>query len=219
MESSPGRKRWTFGVAPLPESIALAEKMRSVAGLVLSLDATHPAIERLLAALDEAEVALGAVAPSDPTPRLGPDAPPERRVYIDHARDVGDFNPCFPTYAIQVDGDHHASGTVRFPLVYEGPPGLVHGGYLALLFDAVVQHHNCDVGLAGKTTSLTIRYRRPTPLLVELAFEIERSVADGRILSAARLTREGVVLCEAEVSAVAGVRTALPEASPRRRGA
>jgi hypothetical protein len=211
--------RWTFGVAPLPESVALAEKMRSVAGLVLSLDAAHPAIERLLAALDEAEAALRAVAPSDPTPRLGPAAPPERRVYIDHARDVGDFNPCFPTYRIQVDGEHHASGTVRFPLVYEGPPGLVHGGFLALLFDAVVQHHNCDVGLAGKTTSLTIRYRRPTPLLAELAFEIDRSVADGRILSSARLTLDGVVLCEAEVSAVAGVRTALPEASPRRGGA
>ncbi len=208
--------RWTFGVAPLPESRELAERMRAVLGLVLSLDATHPAVERLRAALDEAEAALRAVAPADPTPRLGRDAPPERRVYIDHARDVGDFNPCFPTYRIHVDGDHHASGTVRFPIVYEGPPGLVHGGFLALLFDAVVQHHNCDVGLAGKTTSLTIRYRRPTPLLTDLAFEIERSVADGRILSTARLTLDGVVLCEAEVNAVAGVRSALPEASPRR---
>ena len=211
--------RWTFGVAPLPESIALAEKMRSVAGLVLSLDAAHPALGRLLAALDDAEAALRAVAPGDPTPRLGPDAPPEHRVYIDHARDVGDFNPCFPTYRIHVESEQRASGTVRFPLVFEGPPGLVHGGFLALLFDAVVQHHSCDVGLAGKTTSLTIRYRRPTPLLADLAFEIDRSVADGRILSKARLTRDGVVLCEAEVSAVAGVRSALPEASPRRGGA
>jgi acyl-coenzyme A thioesterase PaaI-like protein len=207
--------RWTFGVAPLPEAIDVAELMRSVAGLVLSIDASHPAVERLAAALREAEAALRPVAPADPRPRIGPDATPDRRVYIDHARDVGAFNPCFPTYRIQVDGDR-ASGAVRFPVVFEGPPGLVHGGFLALLFDAVVQHHNCDVGLAGKTTSLAVRYRRPTPLETDLAFEVERAVADGRIRSTARLLADGVVLCEAEVLAIAGDRGALPAVSPRR---
>jgi len=207
--------RWTFGVAPLPEAIELAERMRSVAGLVLSIDAPHPAVARLAAALREAEAALRPVAPADPRPRIGPDAAPDRRVYIDHARDVGAFNPCFPTYRIEVDGDR-AAGTVRFPVVFEGPPGLVHGGFVALLFDAVVQHHNCDVGLAGKTTSLAVRYRRPTPLETDLAFEVERAVADGRIRSTARLLHDGAVLCEAEVQAIAGDRSALPAVSPRR---
>ena len=31
----------------------------------------------------------------------------------------------------------HASGTVTFPLVFEGPPGVVHGGVLATFFDCV----------------------------------------------------------------------------------
>jgi hypothetical protein len=210
--------RWSFGAEPLPEALELAPLLRRVAGLVLSLEAPHPALDRLAAALREAEAELAKVAPADAAPRIGAAAASNGRVYLDHSGDVGVFNPCFPSYQIRVDGDR-ASGTVRFPLVFEGPPGIVHGGFLALFFDSVVQHHNCELGLAGKTTSLAVRYRRPTPLLTELAFEIERSVADGRIRSTARLMAGGAVLCEAEVGAVAGDRAALPEVSARRTGA
>jgi acyl-coenzyme A thioesterase PaaI-like protein len=209
---------WRFGVEPLPESLAVAELMRSVAGLVLSLEAPHPALDRLAAALRSAEAELAQLAPADPTPRIGPEPAASRRVYIDHSGHVGAFNPCFPTYRIRVDGDR-ASGTVRFPVVYEGPPGIVHGGFLALFFDSVAQHQNCALGLAGKTTSLEVTYRRPAPLLSDLAFEVERSVEDRRITSRARLMADGAVLCEARVSAVAGNRAALPEVSPRRAGA
>ena len=210
--------RWSFGVEPLPESLDVASRMRTVAGLVLSLETPHPALARLAAALRSAEAELGALAPADPAPRIGPEAAANRRVYIDHSGDVGAFNPCFPTYRIHVDGDR-ASGTVSFPVVYEGPPGLVHGGFLAVFFDSVVQHHNCELGLAGKTTSLALSYRRPTPLVTELAFEVERTVDERRISSTARLLAGGALLCEAQVSAVAGNRAALPEVSPRRAGA
>jgi hypothetical protein len=203
-------------VEPLLESLEIAERMRAVAGLVLSLEASHPALAQLAAALREAEAELRRVAPADPLPRIGSDAPPERRAYIDHSRDIGAFNPAFPRYQLEVDGDR-ARGTVSFPLAYEGPPGIVHGGFLAVFFDCAVQQHNCDLGLAGKTTALTLRFRRPTPLLTELAFEIERSVADGRITSTARLRSGADVLCEAEVRAFAGSREGLPAVSPRRR--
>jgi len=211
-------RRWTFGVEPLPQALEVASLLRSVAGLVLSLEAPHPAVERLAAALRGAEAELAKLAPADLAPRLGSDPAATGRAYIDHSRDIGAFNACFPTYAIRVDGDR-ASGTVEFPIVFEGPPGLVNGGFLAVFFDLVVQHHNCDVGVAGKTTSIAVRYRRPTPLLTELAFEVERAVADGRITSTARLLAGGEVLCEAEVRAVAGKLAALPEVSPRRAGA
>jgi hypothetical protein len=216
MPASDGR--WSFGVEPLPEAVAVASLLRSVAGLVLSLEAPHPALERLAAALQSAEAELAKLAPADPAPRIGPEAAADRRVYIDHSRDIGAFNPCFPTYRIRVDGDR-ASGTVSFPLAYEGPPGIVHGGFLAVFFDSVVQHHNCDLGLAGKTTSLALSYRRPTPLLTELAFEVSRAADEHRITSTARLMAGAVVLCEAEVRAVAGNLAALPEVSPRRREA
>src|SRR5262245_37354176 len=210
-------QRWSFGVEPLPAARELAPLLREIAGLVLSLEAPHPALERLAAALRSAAEELRPLAPEDASPRVGPKAESDGRAYVDHSRDIGAYNPCFPTYEMQVDGNR-AAGTVAFPIVYEGPPGLVHGGFLALFFDSVVQQHNCDLGQAGKTTSLSLTYRRPTPLLVPLRFEVERAVEDRRIVSTARIVADGSVLCEAQVSALAGDRAQLPAVSPRRAG-
>lgn len=207
--------RWNFGVEPLPQSLELASLVRAVTGLVLSLETPHAAVDQLVGALRRGEAELRRLIPGDPAPRIGANATGEGRVYLDHSRDIGAYNPCFPAYAIRVDGDR-ASGTVTFPIAYEGPPGIVHGGFLAVFFDSVIQHHNCDVGVAGKTTSLTVNYRRPTPLLRELRFEVERSVADRRITSTARLLDGEVVLCDAQMSAVAGDLSRLPEISPRK---
>jgi len=206
---------WKFGVAPLRQFNDFAVAVRSLTGLVLSLEAPHAALERLIATLRSAEAELGRLVPGNPAPRVGADATADGRVYLDHSRDIGAFNPCFPTYEIRIDGNR-ATGAVTFPIAYEGPPGLVHGGFLAVFFDSIIQHHNCDVGVAGKTTSLTVTYRRPTPLLTELQFEVERAPEGRRIMSTARLVADGVVLCEAQMSAVAGDLARLPEVSPRR---
>jgi hypothetical protein len=207
--------RWTFGVEPLPQTAAAADLLRRVTSLVVSMEHEDPAVERLLATLGEAERELAAIAPTDQLPRIGARVDSDGRVYLDHSRDIGAYNPCFPEYTIAVAGDR-ASGTVTFPTAYEGPPGIVHGGFLGLLFDCVVQHHNCDLGVAGKTTSLAVRFRRPTPLLTELRFELTRSVDGGRITSTAQLLHDDAVLAEAEVQAVAGDRANLPEVSTRR---
>ena len=207
--------RWTFGVDPLPQFLDFAALARRVTGLVLSLEAPHAALERLLAALRSAEAELAQAVPASAAPRVGANVASDGRVYIDHARDIGAFNPFFPIYEIRVDGDR-ATGTVTFPVAFEGPPGLVNGGFLGVFFDCVIQHHNCDAGTAGKTVSLSVDYRRPTPLLTELQFELERALEDRRILSTARLLADGVVLCEARMSAVAGDLSRLPEVSPRR---
>jgi hypothetical protein len=151
-------------------------------------------------------------------PRLGPDAPEPGRPYVDHSRDVGAYNPCFPEYSISVEGAV-AHGAVTFPIVYEGPPGVVHGGVLATFADCVVQHHNCDVGVAGRTTSLLVEYRRPVPLAVPLSFTIERATDGRRITSRLQIQRDGEVLCDATVEAVAGDRADLPFVPPRQRRA
>ena len=206
--------RWTFGLEPLPQATEVAPLLRRVAGLVLSLDGHDPAMEKLIDDLRAAERELVERAPADAAPRLGVDAPAERRPYVDHSRDIGAYNPCFPEYEIAVDGAR-ATGSVTFPLAFEGPPGVVHGGVLATFFDCVVQHHNCDVGVAGKTTSLSIEYRRPTPLGVALGFEIDRDAEDRRITSRARLFLDDDTLCAATMEAVAGDRSRLPPVAPR----
>lgn len=210
---------WTFGVEPLAQTERVAARIRRVTDLVLSLEQEDIAVERLLADLERAEDELSALVPSDPTPRVGPAVGGGGRAYVDHARDVGAFNPAFPEYDITVSGDL-AEGTVNFPLVFEGPPGIVHGGFLAVFFDLVVQHHNCDVGVAGKTTSLRLGFRRPAPLLTDLRFSVHRRVADDRIRSTAELRlgeeRGSRLVCEAEIDAIAGIRENLPAVSPRR---
>jgi hypothetical protein len=206
-------ERWTFGVEPLPQTLELAPLLRRVAGLALALDAPHPAVDELMKHLRAAEQELAQQAPVNLAPRLGPDT--GDRIYVDHSRDVGAYNPAFPEYDIEVHGDR-ASGTVTFPLAFEGPPGVVHGGVLATFFDCVIQHHNCDVGVAGKTSSLHVSYRRPTPVLATLGYDVERAVEDGRITSQARLLNGDKLLCSATMEAVAGQRANLPPVSPRR---
>ncbi len=48
---------------------------------------------------------------------------------------------------------------------YEGPPTCVHGGVIAELFDELLGISNILAGPGAMTGTLTIRYRRPTPLL------------------------------------------------------
>lgn len=206
---------WTFGVAPLPQTVRTAARLRRLACLVLALEEPEPRLEPLLDALAAAERVLREVVPADPAPRVGAAADGDGRVYLDHSRDIGAFNPCFPEYRIAIEGDH-AAGTVNFPIVHEGPPGVVHGGVLALFFDTVIQHHHCDAGVAGKTTALSLRYRRPTPLLTDLDFALTRSVEGNRIRSEGRIELDGVVLCEARMDAAKGDRGRLPAVSARR---
>lgn len=207
---------WQFGEPPLGQTRDLAAALRRLTSLALSLEAEEPALADLLARIDHVEAHLRQVAPRSLVPRVGTDPGADQRVYIDHSRDIGDYNPCFPCYTIEVDGDV-ATGTVSFPIAYEGPPGLVHGGFLALFFDCAIQHHNCDAGAAGKTASLTLAYRRPTPLLTTLDFDLTRTLTERRIHSEARLLLDGEPLCTATMKAVAGDRSRLPAVSPRRR--
>lgn len=206
---------WTFGVSPLPQAGEAARLLRRVNDLLQSLEGDDSAVEVLLEELRRSEEALAKLIPPSTAPRVGPAADGDGRAYVDHARDIGAFNPAFPEYTIEVDGAT-ATGTVEFPLSYEGPPGIVHGGFLAVFFDCVVQHHNCDVGTAGKTTGLSLRYRRPAPLLTPLTFEIHRRSGGGRIHSTAILQRDGKTLCEADVEAFEGNRANLPEVGQRR---
>jgi hypothetical protein len=211
-------ERWTFGVEPLTQTREAAALLRRVAGLAVAMEGDAEPVARLIADLRAAGESLEAIAPGDMAPRVGADAPAERRVYLDHSRDIGAYNAAFPEYTIDVNGSR-AGGSVTFPLAFEGPPGLVHGGVLATFFDCVIQHHNCDVGVAGKTISLLVEYHRPTPLFTPLSFEIDREVDGSRITSRARLLRgeePEKTLCSATMQAVAGDRARLSPVWPRR---
>lgn len=209
------RSRWVFGERPLPEVADLARELRELTSAILALEHAPEELRALTAQVRATRERLAMALPAELSPRIG-DAPrPEQRVYVDHSRDIGDFNPCFPLYELAC-ADDRAVGTVMFPICYEGPPGIVHGGFLAVFFDCVLQQLNCDLGLAGKTTNLAVRYRRPTPLLRPLRVTAHRIVEGDRIHSEAELFLDDEPLCTAEMAAVAGSRDALPAVSPRR---
>jgi len=192
-----------FGEAALAQTVAAAAAIRRLSSLLLSLEQAHPTVDAIVAQIGEWERELGAAVPPDSAPRIGSDEDGSRRVYLDHATDIGAFNPCFPEYRFDHLDAQTASGRVAFPLVYEGPPGLVHGGFLAVFFDCVIQHQNCLAGLSGKTRFLNVKFRRPTPVLTELRFDITRSQVERGITSTARLLLDDEVLCIGEVETLA----------------
>ncbi len=193
----------SYGERPLPQTVAVAGAMRRLTALLLSLEHDHPTVDTMLEQMAVWEKDLATAAPPDLTPRMGPSGGETQRVYLDHASDIGAFNPCFPEYAFEHLDAETASGRVTFPLPYEGPPGLVHGGFLAVFFDAVTQHQSCAAKLTGKTRSLTVTFRRPTPILTELRFDVVRNQTDGKVTSTARLLRDDEVLCIGEFNTVA----------------
>lgn len=201
--ASTGNGDARFGEAPLAQTVAAAAAMRRLSSLLLSLEHPHPTVEAMLGRFAEWEQELSGAAPTDNAPRIGevPDDP--RRVYLNHATDIGAYNPCFPEYRLDRFDAQSAAGRVEFPLVYEGPPGLVHGGFLGVFFDCVIQHHNCVTGLSGKTRSLVVTFRRPTPVLTELGFDVVRSEGERGITSTARLLLDDEVLCTGEVNTLA----------------
>jgi hypothetical protein len=199
----PARPSSRFGEAPLAQTVAAAGAIRRLSSLLLSLEHAHPTVDAILTQISDWERELSAAVPPDSAPRIGSDDDGSRRIYLDHATDIGAFNPCFPEYHFDHFDAETASGRVAFPLVYEGPPGLVHGGFLAVFFDCVMQHQNCLAGLSGKTRSLKVTFRRPTPVLTDLRFDIARSEVERGITSTARLLLDNEVLCIGEVNTLA----------------
>ena len=63
-----------------------------------------------------------------------------------------------------VDEDKHVHAELHLGALYEGPPGLVHGGVSSLILDQMLGEAAAVGGGPGMTGRLTVHYRRPTPL-------------------------------------------------------
>jgi acyl-coenzyme A thioesterase PaaI-like protein len=113
---------------------------------------------------------------------------------------IGRANPLAPPIELW-ETDHGVGGRVNFGSAYEGPPGCVHGGYIAGAFDEVLGATQTLSGQAGMTGTLTIRYRSPTPLHAELTFAAKLDRVDGRKIFASATLSAGDRLC-AEADAI-----------------
>ena len=82
---------------------------------------------------------------------------------------AGISNPLAPPLNVWIaDGVTHGRATLGW--AYEGPPGSVHGGFVAALFDQFMGVAQASGGQPGMTGTLSTRYHRRTPLNTELHF-------------------------------------------------
>ena len=120
----------------------------------------------------------------------------------------GPGSPVSPPMAVEDFPDEgRCVGRVTVGKKHEGPPGLVHGGVLAILLDHVLARSARAAGHGGLTATLTVTYRRPVHLGVPLVLTGELGSVDGRRATAtARLVAgddPGTTPAEAEAVLVA----------------
>ena len=120
------------------------------------------------------------------------------RAFFDSSPLLGAANPVAVPLKLAVVGDG-VEGTAVFGLAYEGPPGHVHGGFVAAAFDEVLGMVQSLTGAPGMTGTLTVRYRRPTPLHREVRFAGRVDRVEGRKIYTQGTLHAGEDLCaEAE---------------------
>ena len=98
---------------------------------------------------------------------------------FEHSPFIGRANPLAPPIRL-LDLGGVVHGQVTFGSAYEGPPGCVHGGYIAGAFDELLGATQSLSGKPGMTGRLTVNYRSPTPLHHELHMVGELSRIEGR---------------------------------------
>ena len=136
--------------------------------------------------------------------------------FFDHSPMLGRANPLAPPIELWADGDVMRA-RATFGTAYEGPPGCVHGGYVAAAFDEVLGSTQSLAGRPGMTARLTVNYRSPTPLHEELHFAGRVVEVSGRKTFTSGTVHAGDRLCaESEALFVAIDLTKVAEMQARR---
>jgi hypothetical protein len=92
---------------------------------------------------------------------------------------VGLANPLAPPLHGWIKGDR-AYGRCRCGWAYEGPPGSVHGGFVAAIFDQFLGMAQELSTQPGMTAYLHVNYHQRTPLNTELRLKGELVRSEGR---------------------------------------
>ena len=178
----------------------LADAGRLVIERMTSTDAPHDVIERAAELLEEAARVLdghGKVRRYEGFAESA-NAGGAPHAHFDHSPVMGMANPIAPPTRLEF-GDTSVVLHVRFGSAYEGPPASVHGGILAATFDEVLGMTQSLSGSPGMTGTLTIKYRKPTPLHRDLRFVGTLERVEGRKIFASAKCYDGdTVTAEAE---------------------
>jgi acyl-coenzyme A thioesterase PaaI-like protein len=179
----------------------LAAAIRRISAVAVGRPLPDADLVEASAVLNGVADSLEAKAPNKKRSRGQPSASTEPRDLFPTSPVIGWSNPIAPpaeVWAVEgEDGQREIRGRVTFDYPYEGPPTCVHGGVIAELFDELLGAANIIANKAAMTGTLTIRYRKTTPLLAPLDLaarctgtERRKVFAWGGIYHAGELTAE-----------------------------
>ncbi len=111
---------------------------------------------------------------------------------------AGDTNPAAPPLVLERTPEG-LRGEVTLNTIYQGPPGLVHGGWIAALLDqAVGSVSGIEVG-PGLTAKLEVDYISPTPLFTPLEITSWVEKVEGRkVFVSGQIQAHGKVTAKAD---------------------
>ena len=115
--------------------------------------------------------------------------------FLDYSPFIGLLNPLAPPLTVRYSDDRTVVATGTYGAAYEGPPGCLHGGYIAAGFDEVLGFAQGYAGLQGMTGRLEISYRSPTPLFREVRFVARMDRVEGRKIFTSATLSDGDRLC------------------------
>jgi len=190
--------------------IADEEATKTVASAARALDsairvanAPTDALHRAAALIDEA-TSLLTPHRVDGIPmqgRLGPTGQSFNPVdFFPWSPIIGALNPLSADMRLTFDPEtQHMSGLATFDAKYSGPPGMVHGGIIALAFDELLGTTNVCLELGGFTGTLSIRYEKPTFIDLEVAMDAFLDRTEGRkVFTVGTMSINGSVTARAE---------------------
>lgn len=194
--------RWTAIPPPTGQRMALhklSASLRKINEALMDMDAAEDDLLAAAAAAEQFAVRLEETRTGHTHWGFAESSTaPNAKVKLDRSPIIGLGNPLAPPLSFRVEGDR-VKGSGRFGLQYEGPPGSVHGGFVAAALDELLGMAQSLSEKSGMTGTLTIKYRRPTPLHKDLDLTAWVDHIEGRKIFVAGTIHHGEVLCaEAE---------------------
>lgn len=125
--------------------------------------------------------------------------------FLSHSPVTGPLNAIASRVHLEVS-DREVTATVTYGDAYEGPPGCLHGGFIAAIFDEVLGLAQALSGAPGMTGRLEVTYRSPTPLNTELRVVGRLESVVGRKITTTGEIRAGDRLCAEAVGTFISVK-------------
>lgn len=206
-DGPPVRDAEPRSTGPTPRN-RLAAQVRRITALTIGRPITKAALDRAADALEVVADGLEQAATDGKRRRGQPDPTQHPQDFFPTSPVIGYASPLSPPVQVWAtdgeDGLQELHGRAWLDYQYEGPPTCVHGGVIAQLFDEMLGSVNILNGQGGFTGTLTIRFRRPTPLRSDLDLVARPAGRDGRkIFAAGAIYHDGELTAEAEGTFIA----------------